>query len=411
MKNNGVKPPRRLERLLPIKTADQRVRISRQPSPKSADPALNASGPERRPEIRDFKQAVSAYTAESELLTALYFRYEKALREAYVQFAVQHSVTDKDFFGGLLLGFRRFAKAYSGDIYRFLHEVRINHEHMILFYQLGRLYDKEKELDPSVVSMAEKILAESLHALNQPKDGLLQKSPSVSQQIFLSSLVRELIDNFQAENETKIKTLTNVLKEIPQALPEILRAHARYHSPFRSLLVKVLGFFGFKVRDLASQVLNPLIKYLTQSREGENQVLNYVFAELSHDAEIYSRPPRDQLKQLKIPRGLALRVVQDILKNPEMRPQTRADKLRKNVVEIAAVNGLNAERLGFFSTKRAKTILFIAAKMLQVKELIEKRETVEALDRYRDLLDMDSSVSFHRLRIPKSAEISSSSGS
>lgn len=116
-------------------------------------------------------------------------------------------------------------------------------------------------------------VAESINKLIELKIANLIKPRPASQNELAAKMVSELIASHKKDHPAE--PFHEVFRDMPEALPHLIKAHQKHHSYARKAVNWFLGIFSEKAKidDVATQMLEPIIHDLVKTPEGENELL------------------------------------------------------------------------------------------------------------------------------------------
>ncbi|MEA3493534.1 MAG: hypothetical protein U9R38_04010 [Candidatus Margulisiibacteriota bacterium] len=210
----------------------------------------------------------------------------------------------------------------------------------------------------------------------------------------------------QEADQAKVKVISGILNQLPEALPQLLQEYDRQYSWYKP----ILAFFGIKMRDLSSRVLNPIIHEAVQSRQGIDVLLTYVYDRLSEPANlppgIYNQAESFTVAKGKLGKSLALQAVRSVLeadlgKIPVFADKSIPEEIRETILSFAKSNKYQRDT-GTLTSKDAKALVFIAAKIQELMGLLRdgKYPTTETMVLFHDLEKIDGRDEIEYIRIP-----------
>jgi hypothetical protein len=121
--------------------------------------------PPAPPVIQDFTTTISEYTGNSEIMTAIYFRYAAALETLFNEQAAA-GLPVNELFDDLIKGSTTFSEKHYGDFFHFINLQKLDLNGLRFLSQLGGLYRRPGRIAPPVLEAIERIM---VVGLEQPK--------------------------------------------------------------------------------------------------------------------------------------------------------------------------------------------------------------------------------------------------
>jgi hypothetical protein len=244
-----------------------------------------------------------------------------------------------------------------------------------------------------------------------------RKIAKSSKDNLLAQLLTELKDgyggsfiqgpNLQADR-SKAAVIQEILMRIPEAAPYLLQEHTENYSWFRKAVNFLLRTIRINrtIHDYASDMLEPIIVELLQSRAGEDEILKHIYSLLNKNPTI----PKDkyfQLDKFKIAAGplgqqIAVSLVTQSLTHPTpptLSHKSNAEEMRETLTAIAEEN--RSLIAAHPQSKTARFMLYLTARIQLIFDMLRDNQSTAATMIHAELNVLSGSSHIGDLRMPQ----------